>query len=146
MTSPSFTIIRMASPSRILILSLMAKALTNSSCHHRRRVPFVEGNVSHPKYSTTKVTKGQKINRNPTRQQNAKRRWDAACSSKRSSQRGRSYAQLHKPRVSRLAVCVADLPRSRCPRSLQNQPVGVESKPATLRCFIHIRFLDAREG
>jgi DNA-binding transcriptional regulator YbjK len=28
-------------------------------------------------------------------------------------------------------------------RSLQNQPVGVESKPATLRCLIHIRLLDA---
>jgi hypothetical protein len=33
-----------------------------------------------------------------------------------------------------------------CHRSLQNQPAGVESKPATLRCFIHIRFLDARKG
>ena len=26
---------------------------------------------------------------------------------------------------------------------LQKQPVGVESKPATLRCFIHIGFCDA---
>jgi len=29
-----------------------------------------------------------------------------------------------------------------CHRSLQNQPAGVESKPATLRCFIHITLLD----
>ena len=28
-------------------------------------------------------------------------------------------------------------------RSLQNQPSGVESKPATQGCFIHVRFLDA---
>jgi hypothetical protein len=27
----------------------------------------------------------------------------------------------------------------RCYRSLQNQPVRVESKPATLRRFVHIR-------
>jgi hypothetical protein len=33
-----------------------------------------------------------------------------------------------------------------CHRSLQNQPVGVESKPATSRCFIHIRRLDAGKG
>ncbi len=33
-----------------------------------------------------------------------------------------------------------------CHRSLQNQPAGVESKPATLRCFIHIKFLDASKG
>jgi MFS-type transporter involved in bile tolerance (Atg22 family) len=33
-----------------------------------------------------------------------------------------------------------------CHRSLQNQPAGVESKPATLRCFIHIWFLDASKG
>jgi len=32
---------------------------------------------------------------------------------------------------------------SECHRPLQNQPVGVESKPATLRCFIHTSFLDA---
>jgi hypothetical protein len=30
----------------------------------------------------------------------------------------------------------------RCHRSLQNQPAGVESKPATPRCLIHIGFLD----
>ena len=30
-----------------------------------------------------------------------------------------------------------------CHRSLQNQPLGVESKPATPRCFIHISFLKA---
>ena len=33
-----------------------------------------------------------------------------------------------------------------CHRSLQNQPVRVESKPATPRCFIHIRFLGAGNG
>jgi hypothetical protein len=31
-------------------------------------------------------------------------------------------------------------------RSLQNLPVRVDSKPATLKCFIHISFLDARHG
>src|ERR1700679_1486943 len=30
-----------------------------------------------------------------------------------------------------------------CHRSLQNQPVGVESKPVTERWLIHIRFLGA---
>ena len=34
----------------------------------------------------------------------------------------------------------------RCHGSLQNQPAGVESKPATPRFFIHIRFLDAQQG
>jgi hypothetical protein len=33
-----------------------------------------------------------------------------------------------------------------CHRSLENQPVGVESKPATLRRFVHIRFLDPGKG
>jgi hypothetical protein len=33
-----------------------------------------------------------------------------------------------------------------CHRSLQNQPVRVESKPATPRCLIHINFLDADKG
>jgi hypothetical protein len=33
-----------------------------------------------------------------------------------------------------------------CHRSLQNQPAGVESKPATPRCSIHIRFLNASKG
>ena len=33
-----------------------------------------------------------------------------------------------------------------CHRSLQNQPVGVESKPAPLRRVIHIRFLDVCKG
>jgi AraC-like DNA-binding protein len=33
-----------------------------------------------------------------------------------------------------------------CHRSLQNQPAGVESKPATLRCFIHIKFFDSSNG
>jgi hypothetical protein len=32
---------------------------------------------------------------------------------------------------------------NQCHRSLQNQPRMVESKPATLKCFIHIRFLDS---
>ena len=38
------------------------------------------------------------------------------------------------------------LAQSRCHRSLHNQPAGVESRPATLRCFIHIRVLDASKG
>jgi ATP-dependent Clp protease ATP-binding subunit ClpB len=33
-----------------------------------------------------------------------------------------------------------------CHRSLQNQPRRVESKPATLRCFVHIMFLDSSKG
>jgi transposase-like protein len=33
-----------------------------------------------------------------------------------------------------------------CHRSLENQPVGVESKPATPRWLIHIRFLDGSKG
>jgi hypothetical protein len=28
----------------------------------------------------------------------------------------------------------------------ENQPVGVDSKPANLRCFIHIWFLEAIKG
>ena len=34
----------------------------------------------------------------------------------------------------------------KCRRSLQNQPAGVESKPATPRCLIHISFLDTSKG
>ena len=33
-----------------------------------------------------------------------------------------------------------------CHRSLQNQPVRVESKPATPRWFIHIKLLDVSKG
>lgn len=33
--------------------------------------------------------------------------------------------------------------RTNCHRSLQNQPVRVESKPATLRCFVHISFFES---
>jgi len=40
-----------------------------------------------------------------------------------------------------LAVEPCDLRKS-CHRSLQNQPVGVESKPAILRWSIHIGFLE----
>ncbi len=36
--------------------------------------------------------------------------------------------------------------KQRCHRSLENQPAGVESKPATPRCFIHIKFLGAGKG
>ena len=34
----------------------------------------------------------------------------------------------------------------RCHRSLQNQPIGVASKPATLKAFIYIRLLDAAKA
>ena len=36
--------------------------------------------------------------------------------------------------------------RRGCHRSLQNQPVRVESKPATLRCLVHIKFPGAGKG
>jgi hypothetical protein len=49
-----------------------------------------------------------------------------------------------------LTATLKDLERDEkwhgCHRSLQNQPIGVESKPATLRCFIHINFCDSSKG
>ena len=42
----------------------------------------------------------------------------------------------------RLARDMTKFCRHYCHRSLQNEPGKVESKPATLRCFIHFRFLD----
>jgi integrase len=52
-----------------------------------------------------------------------------------------------KTRSRRLVtICPALEEWLRCHRSLQNQPVRVESKPATLRCLIHIMFFDPGKG
>ena len=47
---------------------------------------------------------------------------------------------------SGVVIAVAPEAHGGCHRSLQNHPAGVESKPATLRCFIHIKFLDPSKG
>ncbi len=49
-------------------------------------------------------------------------------------------------RIYPIGLRIAKTLKYSCHRSLQNQPAGVESKPATPRCFIHIGFLDVRKG
>ena len=60
----------------------------------------------------------------------------------------RASAAFPLPPVARIRSCRVTTQGSvaRCHRSLQNQPAGVESKPATPRCSIHIRFLNASKG
>jgi hypothetical protein len=57
-----------------------------------------------------------------------------------------AFRLFQGPASSRAATRGSVKVVSRCHRSLQNQPVGVKSKPATLRCLIRIKFLDAGNG
>jgi hypothetical protein len=56
------------------------------------------------------------------------------------------YDLEHEPNegfvVTQTGEALVVIESGSCHRSLQNQPAGVESKPATLRCFIHITLLD----